>query len=597
MKQFLNYAVYISLFIVALNFTSCQDEFEEINNGEELQAIMASSVAATLVKNTATKDGSFDNIVDGASCFEINFPYSVAVNGIQLTIASIEDLHLIEEIFDAIDSDEDFLDILFPITITTADFTEITINGIADLRELAAECTEGGTDDDIECIDFVYPITLFTFDVELEQTGSVVVESDKDLRRFFGGLEDTDLVSFDFPISLALYDDTVITVNTNEELVRAIENAKDACDEDDDDDYNDDDCDECSAERIKESLVACSPWKIIEFERNDNDLITDFRTANLFFDAEGGVLVKQNGMEYQGGYTLSGDKNNILLEITGLDLEELNVVWSLDEVYFDEDYKELELSTDDDSDLELKSFCDGNEGGNEEGEDPNTLREILKECSWVIRKVALQGEEVRRLLGFEFEFLPEGVATLSNGITTGEGTWEIGYNDDQVLSLLIEFGSEPAVNFQWPLRDLTNDRLKFEVEEINYELILQRDCDNGASDEDVSEIRNIMLGGEWTIASYVEGEMDNTTMFGGYSLNFMASSQVSVLEGGEAFGQGLWRVLRNSEERLKVYLNFGDNMPFDALTDDWDFVSITDGRVELKDIDEDGILTTLVLEK
>jgi len=156
------------------------------------------------------------------------------------------------------------------------------------------------------------------------------------------------------------------------------------------------------------------------------------------------------------------------------------MTWNLNEADFDEDYKELEFEADNDSELELKSFCDGNEGGNEEGEDPNTLREILKECSWVIRELEIQDEEVERLLGFEFEFLPDGVATLSDGITTGQGTWQIGYNDEQVLALLIEFGSEPAVNFEWPLRDLANDRLAFEVEEIGYELILERDCDNGA---------------------------------------------------------------------------------------------------------------------
>ncbi len=597
MKKFLNYAAYISLFIVALNFTSCQDEFEEINTGEEPQAIMANSSTATLIKNTSTKDGSFDNIVDGASCFDIKFPYTVSVNGVELTIDSREDLHLIEEIFDAIDDDDDFLEILFPITITAGDFTEITINGIENLRELAAQCKEGGDDDDIECIDFVYPMTLFTFDVELEQTGSVVVESDKDLRRFFGNLEDTDLVSFDFPISLELYDGTILEVNTNEELARAIENARDACDEDDDDDYNDDDCDDCNVDRIKESLVECSPWKITEFERNDNDLITDFRTANLFFDAEGGVVVKQNGLEYQGSYSLSGDKNDILLSITGLSLEELNVNWNLNEADFDEDYKELELSADNDSELELKSFCDGNEGGNEEGEDPNTLREILKECEWIIKKVKNQGEEIERLLGYEFKFMADGVVTLSNGVTTSEGSWEIVFNAEQKLVMSITIGGEPGVNFEWPVRELTNSRLKFEVEEVGYELLLQRVCGDNTDDGDIPEIRNIMMGGEWTVASYMEGEMDNTAIFGGYSLNFMADHQIAVLEGGEAFGQGLWRVLRNSEERLKVYLNFADNMLLDELTDVWDFVSLADGRIELIYIGEGGMVTTLVLEK
>ena len=79
---------------------------------------------------------------------------------------------------------------------------EITINGIDDLRELAQECKEGGDDDDIECIDFVYPITVYTFDLNNEETGNVTVESDRDLRRFFKGLDENDLIGIDFPSNL-----------------------------------------------------------------------------------------------------------------------------------------------------------------------------------------------------------------------------------------------------------------------------------------------------------------------------------------------------------------------------------------------------------
>ena len=204
MKKFFSYAGYLSLLIIALNFTSCQDEFEVIGGDAEEQPITANSSAAKLIENTSTKDGSFDNIVDGASCFDIKFPYTVQVNGLEINIDSREDLHLIEEIFDEVDDNIDFLEILFPITITAGDFTEITIDSFEDLRELAAECKEGGDDDDIECIDFVYPMTVFTFDASLEQSGSIVVESDRDLRLFFKGLDDTDFLSFDFPISLIL---------------------------------------------------------------------------------------------------------------------------------------------------------------------------------------------------------------------------------------------------------------------------------------------------------------------------------------------------------------------------------------------------------
>ena len=585
MKKFLSFKVYAILLVAALSFNSCQDEFEVISTGEEPQAIMANSSTAVLVQKTATRDGSFDNIVDGASCIDIKFPYTVEVNGLEVTINSREDLHLIEEIFDEIDDDEDFLEILFPITITSGDFTEITINGIDALRELAAECKEGGEDDDIECVDFVYPMTLFTFDINLEQTGSVIVESDKDLRIFFGGLDDNDLVSFDFPITLELYDETKVEVNNNEELARVIENAKDACDEDDDDDYNDDDFDE---ERFEVYLTKC-PWLVKEINRNDVNQTEQYVDYLFNFMEDGNVNVKDRaGLNITGTWSSSVGDNGAILTMNFETLVDFTLEWQVYEIGEDR----IKLFNGESNRVIMKQIC-----GEEVAANPDTLREILKECEWVIKKVKNQGEEIDRLLGYEFKFMAEGVVTLSNGINTSEGTWEITLNAEGRLVMAITMGDEPGVSFEWPISDLRNDRLKFEVEEIDYELILQRVCDDNANDGDVTEIRNVMMGGDWVVAAYVEGEVDSTVDYNGYSVQFMAEQQITILEGGEAFGAGLWRVLRNSEQELEVYLNFGDQMPFDELTDDWTFVSATDTRIELKDISGDGTISTLVLEK
>ncbi|MFS4456391.1 hypothetical protein [Maribacter sp. 2304DJ31-5] len=585
MKKFLSYAVYVGLLLAALSFTSCQDEFEEINTGEEPQAIMANSSTAQLVKKTATRDGSFDNIVDGASCLDIKFPYTVEVNGLEITINKREDLKLIEEIFDALEDDENLLEILFPITITVGDFTEITVNGIGDLRELAAQCKEGGEDDDIECIDFVYPMTLFTFDVNLEQTGSVTVESDKDLRMFFGGLDENDLVSFDFPITLELFDDTKITVDSNEELARAIENAKDACDEDDDNDYNDDDFD---PERFDAYLIQC-PWLVKEIKRNDVDQTDQYENYLFNFKEDGTVNVKdREGLNINGTWESRVDENGAALIMEFETLVDFTLEWRVYEI----DDRRIKLFNGEGNRVIMKQLCEDDKA------DPNTLREILRECEWVIRKVKNQGEEIDRLLGYEFKFMPEGVITLSNGVNTSEGTWAIELNEEQILVMAITMGEEPGVNFEWPVRDLKNERLKFEVEEVGYELILQRVCDDNTDDGDVPEVRNVMMGGEWIVASYTEGDENNTETFNGYSVQFMADHQITISEGGEAFGEGLWRVLRNYDQRLKVYLNFGENMPFDELTKVWTFVSAEEGRVEIKHVDEETeVITTLVFER
>ena len=114
MKKIFNAAIYAVLLAGALAFTACQEEFEEINTSDaQEESFQATSSTAQLMEKTAFRDGSFDNIVDGSSCFALNFPYTVNVNGLDITVDSKEDLRLIEEIFDEFDDDEDVLEILF----------------------------------------------------------------------------------------------------------------------------------------------------------------------------------------------------------------------------------------------------------------------------------------------------------------------------------------------------------------------------------------------------------------------------------------------------------------------------------------------------
>ncbi len=391
MKKFFNYLMYAGLLVIGLNLISCQDEFEELPNGDEQETIMASSSTAKLLEHTSSNDGSYDNIVDGASCFAVQFPYSVNVNGLDLTIDSVEDLHLIEGIFDEFEVDEDILDIIFPITITLGDYTEIVINSKDDLRAIAEECQEGGDDDDIECIDFVYPITLYTFDINEQQTGSVVVENDEQMRRFFAGLDDNDLISIDFPVTLKLFDGTTIVVDSNAEMANAIENAKDACDEDDDNDYNDDDF---TKDRLDSYLVEC-PWLIHEVERDNLSQTDQYFEYLMNFSENGGVEVKdRQGNVLMGTWSTRISDHGVLLKLEFDVLVDFTLEWFV----YDIGEGKIKLYSEGGNRIIMKRLCDA------VNDDPNTLREILKECSWIIKKVKNNGVEIDRLLGWEFNF-------------------------------------------------------------------------------------------------------------------------------------------------------------------------------------------------
>lgn len=586
MKKTIKNLMFAGLFSITLIFNSCQEEYEEVNDDNEEQTITASSITASLIKNTTTKDGSFDNIVDGASCFAIKFPYTVEVSGIQIIIDSKEDLHTIEEIFDKFDNDEDILEILFPITITLGDYTEITIENKDSLLELIAKCTEG-EDDDIECIDFVYPIALFTFDINEQKTGEVAINSDEKLRRFFADLKDDDLVSIDFPIILKKFDGTEIIINNNAELAMALETAKNECDEDDDNDYNDDDF---SKERLDAYIAEC-PWLVSEVKRDGTNQTNQYFEYLMNFTEDGMVTVKdKNDNILTGTWKTSISDRGMLLDLEFEVLVDFNSQW----LVYDIGEGRIKFFGDNNNKIILKLFCEDNVN---DGDDPNTLREILKECEWVIHKVKNQGEEIDRLLGYKFKFMAEGVVKLTNGINTSEGTWEVGLNSEMNLALLISIGNEGSINFNWPLRDLNNDRLKFNVEEIGYELVLQRTCNDDANDGDVVEIRNIMLGGQWSVALYENEGENSTANYVEMDFSFALFNQVEVSINDDPQIGGLWRISRDSGDNILFYLNFDDSIIYGELTESWYIVEVTSDRIELVYEDENVNFKTLVFEK
>jgi hypothetical protein len=609
MKKLIKNLMFTSFVAMALLFTACQEEFEEVGSDAQ-ETLEAGSSTAELIVNTASNDGSFDNIVDEASCIAVQFPYTVEIAGIQITIDSIEDLKLIEEIFDEFDDDEDVLEIIFPITITLADFTEVVIESKEALRELAADCREGGDDDDIECIDFVYPITLFTFDIDGQQAGSVTINSDMELRRFFKDREEGELVSLDFPVTLKKYDGTEVQVSTNAELARVLEAAKDECDEDDDDDYNDDDFDE---ERFEEYLTEC-PWKVYDLRRFGMTQTDQYRDFMLDFDDDGRVVLtgpmgESTSGEWSFEFTMDGPRVEMDFGV----LEDFNLVWFVYEI----EEGKIKFYSDNDNRIILKRRCDDDghedddDDDNGDGGDDNgiisieTLTNTLLECEWIIRDLELQGEDIDRLLGYEFIFSEEGMVTLGDGITTFEGTWEVGANADGKRSLIIDIMMEGAVSFEWPVVDIDGEsivnttRIELADEEIDYEMVLQKVCNDNAGDGDVSEIRNIMLGGLWNVASYEDEGVNETEDYAGMDFGFSNFNQVEVSINDDPIRAGLWRVIRNTDGELKFFLNLGDdNDALGDLTDDWKIVSVTSERIELMDVSGgDGTTEVLVFEK
>lgn len=578
MKSLMKKIGYVALIGIVSILSSCQDEFEEVNGDNEQQTIQANSTTASLIEKTTSLDGSYDDVVDEASCFAIKFPYTISINGTAaITVTSMEDLQTIKVTLAGLDNG--VLEISFPITITLSDHSEIVVENKEQLLELARDCVESATDDKIRCIDFVYPITLFTFDVDNQMTGEVMVDSDLQMRRFFSELEDNELVSISFPITLKKSDGTEITVENNTDLHSVLSTAGNECDKNG-----------LTKEILDAFLLACQ-LEVREVLRENVDSTDQYFESIMTFSQDGTVVIGGGiSAPLTGTWTTQNTDSGVQLTLDFNALVDFSMTWDVYEL----EPGVIKLYRDGGNKIILKKRCDVDPV---EEINPDTLRAILNECEWIIKKVKNDGEEVRRLLGHEFQFMADGTLTLSNGAEVSEGTWEIGLNSQLQLAVMISIGTEPGVSFEWPLRELTDTRLKFEVFGTDHEMTLLRVCNDNADDGDVVEIRNIAMDGPWSIALYKEAEVDLTTSFAGMEFNFYTMNQIEVSVNQDPVATGLWRVLRDTEEGLKCYLNFDTDGDLLELTDDWKVVSITSTRIELKDDSEEGNLKTLVFEK
>lgn len=559
MKNVFKNIAITSLLVLAILFSACQSEFEELPNSEEQTSIKANSTAATLIKQATSNDGSFDNIVDGSSCIAIQFPYSVKVNGIEITLDSIEDLELIEDILDELDGNSDLLDIIFPIKITLADFTEITINSINDLEVIVEDCLEGGDDDDIECIDFVYPINFFTFDINNQRTGTVKVESDKQLRRFFNDLEDDAIVSIDFPVELKLYDGTKITVNNNRELEEALNSAKNACDEDDDNDYNDDDFDK---EALDNYLAECT-FIVREVKREGNNLTEDYFEYTLDFNEDGSVITLDRlGGSMEGIWSTKEGDNGVVLTLNFNTLADFSLEWTVYEIGKDK----IKLYINNENKIILNRNCEFNFNIIER------LTATFKECNWDIKNLIVANDSISGIDNYQLNFKDNKLVTLiKEDGTESEGTWEIKRNEQNILIMALDMPGEPNLSLNWSLREVTNDRALFRSSgSEGYELSLERDCDDGSKICTEAYINVVLQNCKWKITN------EDGTFFQDLEIDFSNRNIHVHNPNGTVVDEGNW-------ELFGTKLRFNNlSMTLANYIGDWDVIECGDGFFKIK---------------
>ena len=568
-------------FFALLLFTSCQDEVLEITPPEESEALVAESTLTSLISATSIMDGSADNIIDNASCLSVELPVTVIVRGLEITIDSREDFKVIEAIFKEFDDDEDRLDIVFPITIVLANHEEVVIENREALAELIAACRgENEEDDDIECIDFQYPISFSVYNGDFQILDVITVENDRQLYKFIKRVKNAEvLASLNFPVTMELADGTEIVVNNNIELQHTIEEAKDVCDEDDDNDYGDDDF---TKERLDEYLKIC-PWVVHEFKRNNLDNTAEYKEYALNFKEDGVVVMRaRGGNMLTGTWSTRVTNRGALLKLEFETLADFTLEW----IVYDIEYGKIKLFEVGGNRIIMKKNCDVVIDVTKE-----RIENYLQECLWRVARLSINGADNEKdYIGTPLKFFPDNVVKLRVNGEFVQGTYEIGVRNTGFI-LQITLDGRPDLKLEWLITFLEPGLIK--LENANNAMILERHCPN--TDDDLNFIDDILISNTWRVTSYKDGDVDKTTDFENWAFGFN--------ENGKAFAEGDGRNVYGSwlsyrREGLFLGLKYQDEALLNSLNHRWRIVEITSIKIELKNLNANGeIERVLIFEK
>lgn len=336
-------------------FTSCRKDEVRFEESLDEESLVKESVVSNLMKRTVLKDGSKDNIIDGASCITIKLPVDLVVNGNQITIALEDDYQTVKAVFNESDLDDDALIITYPITIILEDFTEIDISSDSELSVYKNRCaSENEEDEDIECIDFDYPITFTTYNTLSDKLSVESLDNDKALYEFIDDIEDYLIVNVDFPITLTLFDGTFVNIDKLIDLQTAIQNVINECDEDDDFDFDDDDI--SNTEIDFTALITQCHWKIFELEKNDQHIESQFNGFEFAFNADStATATDSSGTVYNGVWAINSN-NGLRFTLQFGDFSVISHTWRLKEINPEDNGTQIDLRYIEDE-LKLKQMC------------------------------------------------------------------------------------------------------------------------------------------------------------------------------------------------------------------------------------------------
>lgn len=131
-------------------------------------------------------------------------------------------------------------------------------------------------------------------------------------------------------------------------------------------------------------------------------------------------------------------------------------------------------------------------------------------------------------------------------------------------------------------------------------LVALLSCDDDNSSINQGSVTDTMKRGTWRVTSFIEDGNDETYYFTGYTFTFGSSNVLTATKNTNTYS-GTWVVTNSSSSGTKFKITFPippAPADFDELNDDWNVLTMTDSKIELKHVSGgDGSIDLLTFQK
>lgn len=313
---------FILLGFLSILFFSCQKEENEVIQ-DPTQNLNKTSPLVNLLSRVSQNATSQDNVLDNSSCFSVQLPVTVIVNGENVVVATTADYQTVQDAIDAFSDDDDIVNFIYPITIQYQNFSTQVINNSDALDDVLDDCEDDDDFNEIDCVTINYPIVLNIYDSNNQLASTLTITNDAQFYNFIENLDDNEFIAINYPISIVDSNGNNVVINSNNQLEDIIEESIDDCDDNSGGGGN----------ATFSNVITNGTWYISYFFEDDDNETSDYLGYNFTFSVTGTITVVKASATTNGSWSNYIDSGDDILDLNFNDsnLDELEEDWEITE--------------------------------------------------------------------------------------------------------------------------------------------------------------------------------------------------------------------------------------------------------------------------